>query len=538
MEKKVFLEKTDGLEVAVEHLINAKSDTIILNIPKDSVLGRSVNNFHVLKREGNTAGKALMIESVDDHILELASLATITAVNPVFKRTERAVSDIIPRATAILKKNTFALEKQGKKEERHGSEGGEKWTSKAPAVTFYTEESSSVKNDESIKRKRRKINKTIPIISVLICIGIVFFIYLGWFVLPRASVVITMRQKSIPFDEIVLVSQNYAKTEATDGKILLRGQLVSSKGNLSLPVSGVQATKGDATKARGIITIFNSYGTTPQKLIATTRFQTPDGKIFRIQSDVLIPGGILEKGVLKPGILKAEVVADGAGGSYNVPPIEKWTIPGFKGTPRYEKFYGVSESAMEGGGDETTIVVASSSSSNGETEDSIIEKLRLALEEKKKIVDTVGLKVPEGATSFFVIKKELQISSSSDPMLYVEGVLKEIGFNEDELRLAIFEQTKKEVSETMKMRSLDITYGTSTPDFSSGSFTMKIKGSIIFEENIDIESLKTSILGKKTDEVKLFILSHPWVESAKMSFRFPWLTRIPSDPKKVELKLE
>jgi len=544
MEKKVFLEKTDGLEVAVEHIIGARSDMVILNIPKDSILGRSINNFHVLKREGNTAGKVLMIESVDDHVLELASLATITAVNPIFKKTERAVSDIIPRATAILKKNTRSLERKGRDQESQDLETKEgenkrKREPKVPTATFFTNEQPFADDNIPVSRKKRKRNRTIPAIIFLVFIGVVLFIYLGWFVLPNASISITMRQKSIPFDEVVLISQNYTKTEAMDEKLLVRGQLISSRGNISLPVSSARITQGTATKAKGIITVFNFYGTTSQKLIATTRFQTPEGKIFRTQSSVSIPGGIKINGTLKPGTLKVEVIADEAGDSYNLPPVEKWTIPGFKGTPRYEKFYGVSESAMEGGGSGVVITIASSTNSNGETEDSIIEKLKLALEEKKKIIDTVGLKVPEGATSFSITKKEFQTSSSSDAtMLYVEGVLKEIGFDEGELHSAIYEQTKKEVSETMRMRSIDVTYSTSTSDFSSGSLSMKIKGSIIFEENIDIESIKTAILGKKTSEVKSLILSYPWVESAKISLRFPWLTRIPSDPKKVDLKLE
>lgn len=541
MEKKIFLEKNDGLEVAVESLIETKSDTVILNVPKDSVLGRSVNNFHVLKREGNTAGKALMIESVDDHILELASLATITAINPVFKKTERAVSDIIPRAAVILKKSAFSLEKKETQEtgeiQKEKKESGISLPPRTPAVTFYTEPKLSEKSDSSFStEKKRVINKTMLIIGGLVSVGVVLFVYFGWFVLPKASIVITMRQKTIQFDESVLVSQNYAKTEITDSKILLRGQLVSSSGNISLPVAGIKQSSGGATSARGIIKVFNAYGTTPQKLVATTRFQAPDGKIFRTQSDIVVPGGIMVKGVLKPGSINVDVVASEAGDSYNLPPIEKWTIPGFKGTPRYEKFYGVSESAMEGGG--SGVIIAVSSSTEGETEETVIEKLRISLEEKKKIVDTVGLKVPEGAMSFIVTKKDLQYSSSSDSLLYVEGTLREIGFSEEDLKSAIFDQTKKEAGEKMRMHSVDISYGTSTPDFSAGSFSMKIKGSITFEEDVEVESLKPLILGKKTDEVRSYILSLPWVESAKISFRFPWLSRIPSDPQKVELTLE
>lgn len=541
MEKKIFLEKNDGLEVAVESIIETKSDTVILNIPKDSVLGRSINNFHVLKREGDTAGKALMIESIDDRILELASLATITAINPVFKKRERAISDIIPRASVILKKSAFGLEKKEiqKIEEipKEKKDSEISFPPRAPAVKFYTEPKLSERSDSSFsKEKNRVINETTLIIGGLVSIGIILFVYLGWFVLPNASITITMRQKTIQFDESVMVSQNYTKTEITDSKILLRGQLVSSTGNISLPVSGIKQSNESATRAKGIIKVFNNYGTAPQKLVATTRFQAPDGKIFRTQSDIVVPGGTMVKGILNPGSINVDVIASEVGDSYNIPPVEKWVIPGFKGTPRYEKFYGVSESAMEGG--QNSVVITVPSSTEGETEETVIEKLRTSLEEKKKIVDAVGLKVPDGATSFVVTKKDLQYSSSAESLLYVEGTLREIGFSEEDLKSAIFDKTKKEAGEKMRMRSVNISYVTSTPDFSAGSLSMKIKGSIAFEEDVDVESLKSLILGKKTDEVRSYILSLPWVESANISFRFPWLSRIPSDPQKVELKFE
>ena len=97
----------------VGQLTGLEAEKIILNIPKNSVLGSSVHNFQILERECETAGKELAIESVDERILGLASLATIPAINPVFKTRERAVMDILPNESA----NDLAeviLVKQGK----------------------------------------------------------------------------------------------------------------------------------------------------------------------------------------------------------------------------------------------------------------------------------------------------------------------------------------------------------------------------------------------------------------------------------------
>ena len=101
LEKKIFLDKSDDLNKAVDSLISSPAEKIILNIPKGSVLGLSIHNFQVLERESETAGKELAIESVDEHILELASIATIPAVNPVFRTREKAVADIVPTLARV-----------------------------------------------------------------------------------------------------------------------------------------------------------------------------------------------------------------------------------------------------------------------------------------------------------------------------------------------------------------------------------------------------------------------------------------------------
>ena len=43
-------------------------------------------------------------------------------------------------------------------------------------------------------------------------------------------------------------------------------------------------------KAQGELTVYNNYSEAPQILIKNTRFQTEDGKIFRIGDSITVPG--------------------------------------------------------------------------------------------------------------------------------------------------------------------------------------------------------------------------------------------------------
>ena len=90
----------------------------------------------------------------------------------------------------------------------------------------------------------------------------------------------------------------------------------------------------------------------------------------------------------------------------------------------------------------------------------------------------------------------------------------------------------------MRVRTINISYGTSTPNFVSGTLSTTIHGDVLFETDANTELLKKSVLGRGTNEVTAFILSIPGVESAKVTFKPFWVTKIPKDPAKVDFKIE
>lgn len=101
-------------------------------------------------------------------------------------------------------------------------------------------------------------------------------------------------------------------------------------------------------KARGTITIFNEFSSVAQKLVKNTRFEAGDGKIYRIQSDIVVPGYKLVNGKKVAGTIDAIVVADASGASYNRQAGD-FKLPGLKGTPRYDSYRASVKSAIQGG---------------------------------------------------------------------------------------------------------------------------------------------------------------------------------------------
>ena len=193
-----------------------------------------------------------------------------------------------------------------------------------------------------------KLNLPKKIVTLLgfataILLGIVIYVSTG-----SAQIIIKPRINPLRLDIRVGVSDSYQDVDAETKKI--PGQLFSVDKNIeeSFPATGERDV---AQKARGKITVYNEYGTTPQVLVATTRFESENGLIFHTLTTITIPGTTVKNGKITPGTIKVDIIADKAGDAYNIS-AGKFTIPAFqeKGdSDRYQKFYGTSKETMRGG---------------------------------------------------------------------------------------------------------------------------------------------------------------------------------------------
>jgi len=179
-----------------------------------------------------------------------------------------------------------------------------------------------------IKTKRKKL---FNIILPLVFLGL--FYYLGFVVLTKAEVVINSKKLTLSIDsDGILIDKNI--TEANYSQKVIPGNLFIFSENDEKEFKSTGQGK-DEQMAKGIITIINNFSSAPQILVANTRFETPDGKIFRLDSRIVIPGATMKNGKLEPSSIDVNVTAATSGPEYNIIACNdncKFTIPGFKGT--------------------------------------------------------------------------------------------------------------------------------------------------------------------------------------------------------------
>lgn len=158
----------------------------------------------------------------------------------------------------------------------------------------------------------------------------------------ETTVTVVPRTQPVVFDQSVSFSAAPAASAAT-GTLPYTIQESDFEDSTVVAAQGVEKAEDKAT---GNIIIYNSYSTAPNRLIKNTRFETPEGLIFRIPESVVVPG----KSGSTPGQIEVTVFADQPGEAYNIGPVAKFTVPGLKSTPdMYAGIYARSTTPMSGG---------------------------------------------------------------------------------------------------------------------------------------------------------------------------------------------
>lgn len=298
-------------------------------------------------------------------------------------------------------------------------------------------------------------------------------------------------------------------------------------------------------KARGMITIYNEFSSSPQPLVSTTRFQSPDGKIFRLVKSVNVPGTNNVSGETKPGAIEAEVIADESGEGYNIDPAT-FTIPGFKdsGTEKYTKIYAKSSKKMSGGGNSGATVKSISASDIANAKSKALAELNKIV--KQKLKDSAG----EGN---IVLDDAIVMGEATYELSNSEGEIVEnfklkakmkasaIIFSEKDLK----EILQKDVDKTgdgkgsVDKNSLSLQFGKSDVDLAKGEILIRVNASVKINPNINLDDLKKGVLGKSEDDFKAYLKDYPDVKTVEIDYQPSFISgKIPAYASRVKIELD
>src|SRR3989344_1559648 len=185
----------------------------------------------------------------------------------------------------------------------------------------------------------------IALVSAAFC----FFALSFW--LTKAEITVNPKTQSIVLNENFSAGKNSTNNLSFD--------LVAIEGEETAIVQTL-GEKDVSEKATGTVMIYNAFGSSPQTLSVDTRLEGSNGKVYKTKTRVVVPGKSKD-GI--PGSVEADIYAAEAGDEYNSEPLD-FKIFGFKGTPKYSKFYARSKGAITGGFEGKSPVISETEKEN------------------------------------------------------------------------------------------------------------------------------------------------------------------------------
>lgn len=373
-------------------------------------------------------------------------------------------------------------------------------------------------------------------VGAAVIVGLLL-VWLGSTVLAKAVVEVKPRQLTVALDRNLTA----VKIPPEAGLALQFTVITLPERQLSQIAPATQS-QAVSVKSSGLIVVYNTTAAA-QPLIANTRFETPAGKIYRIREPITVPARRLLGGQTAPGALEVLVYAEEPGESYNGPETD-FTIPGFRGDPRFETIYARSRTPLSGGfvGERRTASPAEAEAVAAALQENLRNEL---IEEAKSQLPDNLILYDRGAVVKFYDLSSADAPDRSAVTLTQAGVLEGIVLNRSELNLQL-------IGDSLSAELAGLPYEITNLDrlnFSLASreeinpatadivvFNLTGDAEVVFK--IDAVKVAEELKGKEKQAVPGTLGLFPEIADAEVRFRPPWISRVPADPERIVINVK
>lgn len=315
---------------------------------------------------------------------------------------------------------------------------------------------------------------------------------------------------------------------------------------LTLEADGERQVKASGQEtvtkqAEGTLLVYNEYSTSPVRLVANTRFETPTGKIFKVKESVVVPGYTTDADGNKiRGVVTADVFAEAPGDDYNVGPTN-FTIPGFKGYEEYDTVYAESTGDMTGGFSGQKFIIDEAELETARQ--GLHTELRDALLSRLKSQVPAGFVLYDNAVTFTFTSLPSVAYGDDLATIKEEGVLRVPLFKEDSFAKFLAEQSVQDYKglpvRLADYQALEFSYTSPTTTVSDISaqteLPFNLTGDIKIIWEFDENALKADLLGIEKTEIEDILKKYPAIDQASAEVRPFWKTSFPREMKEINV---
>lgn len=378
--------------------------------------------------------------------------------------------------------------------------------------------------------ERQEQSKRRSSIALWIAIGfIVLFLFFVFSLAFSGSKIL-----AYPQEATISVDGVYeARKAASEGTLTYEIMTVTKEGSKEVDPTGESFVE---ERASGTIKVFNDFDGEDQRLIANTRFASPDGLVYRIREPITVPGKQGET----PGSVTARVWAEDPGEEYNIEKGTRFTIPGFEDSPRYDAFWAESETSIDGGFRGVTQTVSEEDKESAERE--IQASLRTQILQDTYAQTPQNFILFEDALS--VTFEPLPNEATDNEMVNVrqKAVVQAVIFNEEQFASffahRLIEDYNGESVRVVNIDDLQLTL--EDPEAFSQSmneaFPFSLTGNAHIVWQFDRVDLAQDLVGASKGDIDRILMNYPSIERAEVILRPFWRRSFPEEVDKITIR--
>lgn len=370
----------------------------------------------------------------------------------------------------------------------------------------------------SKKQKRRGGNPFLAIFGLIIVAGIaaigIAFVFAG------AKLIVHPNSQ-----EVIVTTTITATPTPVAGAVPFEVVTLEKVASSEVPADGTETV---SEKARGTLTVTNETSN-PQNWVAQTRFESPGGLIYRVQSSVTIPAN---------GTIDVEVVADQPGAQYNIG-LADFTVPGLAGSPQFESIYATAKTPLTGGfeGERPVVTGGSISDVRGALNDDLTEELRASIVNE---MPATGVLLKGATTITFEEAPNGEASREGYALIRQKGTVTALVLNEEALASQIAQDTIGSYNgETVMFApefNLSIENAPTVSELNGAEeLELAVSGDGTIVWVVDPATLANAIAGKNREDARGVLANIPSVARAELVLRPFWKSVFPEDAEEIEV---
>lgn len=517
--KPIYLEKDDEITSVVDKLKNIDAAYLDIVIPKEAIMLQSVINLKLLKRQAEALGKEITIVTKDKVGAKLAGQIGI----PVVSREGEVPKEVVVNEVDEFEQLENSTEAKESKED----------TEEDVAELRVDEKDSllSKKRDSNSSwfKKHRKLVLIGGGVSLL-AVFLAAYIYV-----PLANVNIKLAAEKKDVDISFRASRDVSGVDFERGVIPAREIVEEVEKTESFKATG---ERDAGERARGTVTIFNEFSTTPQVLNTGDRINAPGGLSFVLVAPATVPGFVNPgTGLVRGYVSGVEVRAVEVGERHNIASGLRLSIPRINN----ERFYAESTSAFTGGSSRKVSFVTAAD----------IEKAKEAT--KSAAENDLKRTIERTVSEAMILDGALEVSevsASSSLAVNAEGTdfnytikLKGVALSviQEDIKSLAENKLKQEIGETKEIvEAGSLISATKVTDFDAekGELAGDLTGEAYIATRINKDDIRNSINGESGDSAKAYISEIEGVDSVEISFFPRFYNRISRLNNHIYIKIE